>query len=288
MKIKLKYEHSSVCFSTVGDYIVFTGLDGKSIHYSQHGALVSLISSFARYRCYADTEEDLQCKSRADGILAICMTMNYQYISHTDECYSLTFCHAFPLFELESVQKSMIYNIDLMIRTGSLVFKPNRELVSFNTADKREELNRFLDKNRRRIERCRELTITSHHQTERIFTHWADFYKARFDRQYTEDEINAFTVVFENETFIVNDYHYHNISVASNLIYVDKKHKICYDVLAPWNLSYKKLGMGIYSILYCVKYACESGYNYSLCYGNFPYKLDLLEPFFSRITHVRK
>ena len=289
MKICLKYKQNGICFYTKEDQIIFRGQDGeKSFHYLQEDALTNLISSFAGYQCYVETEDDLWCKSCADGILAICISKINPYIFYANECYSLTFSHAFPLFELESVQRNIILNIDLMVRTDSLIFKSNHELVLFYTADNREELNRLMLKNKRRIKRGKELKIVSHNKIERIFTQWTDFYKSRFDRQYTEDEIQAFTVVFGNETFIINDYLYYNVLVASNLLYIDKKHKIIFDVLAPWNLAYKKMGMGIYSILYSVKYACENGYNYSLCYGNFLYKLNLLEPFFSRIDQVIK
>lgn len=283
MKIRIEKDKRVVLLSTVGETIFGEEVSQVfSCHFTNYALLMKYITPFTRDNSSICALEEPLCRSCADAILALCLNACCPYIRYKGRLYDLTFCHGFPLYELSSVRKKLIDNIELMVESGSLVYKLHTDLVSFNIAGKSEALEQFLIKNRRRIQKCENIKVYCHQNVEHIFIKWQMFYNNRFSRIYSQKEIQAFSQVMDGEQFHVNDYFYDGHPIASNLIYTDRVHRIQYDILAPWDQAYKKLGIGIYSIIYSVEQAFLNQYDYSLCYGNYPYKLDLLCPFFQR------
>lgn len=283
MNIRIENEKRVAFISTAEERIfVKETHQDFSCRFTDYTLLIKYFAPFAGGNSSIYSLEEPVCQSCADGILALCLNYCCPYVLYQGHLYDLTFCHGFPLYELDFVQKKLIRHIELMMESRSLVYKLHTDLVSFHTDGQLEALDQFLVTNRRRIRNCKTLEVYCHGNVEHIFTKWETFYKVRFDRIYSPNEILAFSRAMEGEQYHVNDFIYNGKPVASNLIYTDEKHRIQYDLLAPWDLAYQKLGLGIYSIIYSVKQACLNNYDYSLCYGNYPYKLDLLSPFFQR------
>lgn len=223
----------------------------------------------------------LNCETKADYALALLINNYFSkvYDNSFMESYDLTFCYAFPLYEQTTIKSKIIKNLDIINKVKFLVYQNTNEYMLYKVIGKDKELHNLLFHYRNIMKKCNCINVKKSYKIENIFNNWKDFYMNRFGKKYTEDEVNAFLCILNEEDYYINDYYVDDYIVCSNLIYHDNVHKIIYDILAPWDLSYKKMSLGIYSILFTVKQAVNFKCDYSLCYGNLEYKNELFKHF---------
>jgi len=65
--------------------------------------------------------------------------------------------------------------------------------------------------------------------------------------------------------------------VGYSVILLDDDNRVLYDMLCPWDMSQKEYNLGKWVAIKNIELAYQKKYAYSLCYGRFPYKDEIIQ-----------
>lgn len=265
------------------DIVFFHHEQSLKYHFSQHENISTEIKLIHQKARHVVSTHDLTCNTNAYAVLSLILNKYYQYIESPDgELYDLTFGYAFPLFHKNKIHEYIFSDISVYTKHKLLVYQQRKALTSYVVAGRQEALTDFFIHNKRRWKKCSDIWVKRDENVEHIFTQWFSFYQDRFDRTYLEEEIKAFSsaVCCNSADTYLNKFYLGHRLVAANLVFHDRKERVFYDILAPWDTKLSSYGLGIYTIMFTVRQAFENNSDYSLCYGRIPYKMQLMNPFF--------
>ncbi|MEK3661917.1 hypothetical protein BSK49_10780 [Paenibacillus odorifer] len=221
--------------------------------------------------------------SLTDGILCLYTTyFSRSIFDSLGNSIDITFAHAFPLSLASQFRDSMMKILDEVIQLKQLVLIPSSELVLVDTKNCEKNLEILNKKYNKLLKKNDGLVVKLTRDLPHLFDDWKLFCNDRFDEDVDNILIDIFKKIYIEEEVTVKEFWLGDECMCRCLLYYDHKNKIVFDIIAPWNMKYKKNRPGIYSLLINIIEATSIEYKYCLCYGEFPYKQKILE-YFPRI-----
>lgn len=208
--------------------------------------------------------------------LFTCSRLEVQFIdSGSGEYLDLTLDYMFPL-GINDEQKNdfIIENFLSIINYKMLRLVPKSELILYDTKkqlDTPKLINKYgylLRKNRR--------IINLVYSTKFDFLRWKKYCEERFIETIPLEKIEILKKLSEAINTRCITLVIENNIVAQGLVYICNNDSTLYFLDFWWDTSYRKFSLGIYVYLETIMWTKDRNLNFSFCYGNQKYKVDLL------------
>ena len=208
-------------------------------------------------------------------VLYILMLLNCKTILDGKE-YELSFAYAVPLNRDNYLKKFVLDNLRFCLKAKQIVFLPAETLYLFNTIPQKGLL-RIIHDERRTIRRNVLTSIEEVDFSSDFFDFWKDYDRVRFNEIQSREFQEFFKYAYDTDFFHLFKYTVDDHLIAYNVCYYSENQKVIYDVLFPWKEYYKAYRIGIYSMIINLQRASKIGWGYSICYGKYKYKNDILD-----------
>jgi hypothetical protein len=230
-------------------------------------------------KIYIDSTE---IKTVEDGILLLYSTYFSEHIYNLiGEELDVAFAHAFPISLFPHARANIIPRLEEIILLHQLVILPSKEFVLANTSALKNlkdlKAKQIYRHHKKLFKKNSDLVITSTRDLTTVFKDWNSFCVSRFGAGADKKLLDFFQSYYTVHDCLVKEFWWGEQCICRNLLLYDNDNRTIYDVLAPWNQLYKNRRLGIFSGVINLLEAIESEYKYSLCYGNFLYKMEILK-----------
>lgn len=232
-----------------------------------------------------DTEEDVAAlgpavdvcphpaATRGHALLLVYLASRWPQIHcHTAGPLHVTLAYALPL-ALDSAWRSWTEgHLELLVAGRQIVPVPAYELVAVNPvqADPRQH--------RRLLRSHSSTTVREHRDVDGFLDDWSRFSVWRHHRPVPAGERRALRAMLTLGGMAVRDFVHETGTVARALVCEHEQCRVLFDLMATWPPEHAKLRPGIYSGLWNLLDARRRGLRFSFCYGQFPYKDEIVGP----------
>ncbi len=190
--------------------------------------------------------------------------------SRTLRPYHLTLAYALPL-ALDSDWRSWAEeNSELLIRGGQLVPVPAADLVAIRPQ------RACAARHHRLLRRHADTKVIEHRDHADFLHHWSVFTRWRYDSPVTERERAALHAILEASGCVVREFVHQHEVIARSVVCLHPASRILFDLMATWHPRHARLRPGVYSAVHNLIDTAHRGFLFSLCYGQFPYKDDIV------------
>lgn len=215
-------------------------------------------------------------KTKMETMVLLALTkLNNHFVVENEE-YELSFAYAVPLNRDLFLLGYVIDNLEYCLDNNQVVLLTSKSLYLYETINL-EAFNKILNREKRTIRRNTHVRIQEVSFTDSFFDFWKKYDLARFNEKHSDDFMMFFKKVYDLDPFKLFAYYSHEKIVAYNVCYYSETQKVIYDVLFPWIFDNSVCRIGIYSIINNLSIAVKMGWGYSICYGIFDYKTQLLK-----------
>lgn len=219
---------------------------------------------------------DFEQNSDANIIVLFVLTLLNNTFIYNEKDYELTFAYAVPLNKERYLCNFALSIFEKCIGNGQLVFLPADTLCIQKKISKEKYL-KLCHFERKTISRNEKIIVKEVPFTDDFFEYWKNYELQRFGEIQEKSIRDFFMEVYSDLHFKLYKYSFNGETVAYNVCYYSDEQKVLYDVLFPWNDKMNVYRIGIFSILINVKRALDLKWGYSLCYGIFDYKTEILK-----------
>lgn len=219
---------------------------------------------------------DFEQNSDANIIVLFVLTLLNNTFIYNEKVYELTFAYAVPLNKERYLCDLTLSIFEKCIRNGQLVFLPADTLCIQKKISKEKYLG-LCHFERKTISRNEKTSVKEVPFTDDFFEYWKNYELRRFGEIQEKSIRDFFMKVYSDLHFKLYKYSLNEETVAYNVCYYSDEQKVLYDVLFPWDDKMNVYRIGIFSILVNVKRALDLKWGYSLCYGIFDYKTEILK-----------
>lgn len=192
--------------------------------------------------------------------------------------YDLVFAYAINVQDSPIIQNFVSCNWNAVLSTNNLVLLKHSDLIYVEKEGLTTSyLLNIQSKEKRTIKRNTTTYISEKPFTEEFWQFWCDYSFKRFGDSLSMSKIDMFKLFFSQTNQVkLLCYEIENATVAYNVLFFEEDTKILHDMLFPWRSEYSHYRLGIYSIINNLQFAYKCGFSYSLCYGNYSYKRNVL------------
>jgi hypothetical protein len=190
--------------------------------------------------------------------------------------YHVVFAHAFPLSVVPSILLKVADLLSEVVDNKQLLLLDSQQLILVETTGSNVSLSEITKKHSRLIQINKDLKVTYHTNIKSVLSNWSDFCVNRFGEKPSETVLQLFSKIYTDSNFLVKEFWLNQECLAQSLIYKDVQYGILYDLLAPWKLESRSRRLGIFSGVHNLIEAYNLKLKYCMCYGDFPYKHEIL------------
>ncbi|MFM7363347.1 MAG: hypothetical protein ACKO11_02340 [Cuspidothrix sp.] len=221
---------------------------------------------------------DQSIKSYGDALIALYLAcFKTELISEFGNLvYHVVFAHALPISIVPSILLKIANLLSEVVDNKQLLLLDPGKLILVETVGSSISLSDITKKHSRLLEKNADLKVIYHTNIKSILLNWSDFCVTRFGEKPSETMLQLFSKIYIDNNFLVKEFWLHQECVAQSLIYKDTQYGIFYDLLAPWKLEYRSRRLGIFSGIHNLIEAYNLKLKYCMCYGDFPYKHEIL------------
>jgi hypothetical protein len=189
---------------------------------------------------------------------------------HTFRQHHLTLAYALPLALDAGWRDWAEQHADLLVRSKQLVPVPATDLVAVEPDSVR------IRRHRRLLRRHADTHVKEHHDLADFLGHWSAFTHWRYNYLLPDHERAALLAVLQASGCTVREFIHNGEVVARSVLCAHTASRTVFDVMATWHPRHARLRPGIYSAVHNLLEAADSDFRFSLCYGQFPYKDDIV------------
>lgn len=213
-------------------------------------------------------------RQRGEGLLLLALSAVWSELT-SDRGHGrlhATLGYALPL-ALDPVWRRFAErNLDLLIRGRQLVTVPADDLVAVHPTGS------ALRKHLRLLRRHTSTTMREHRDLDAFLDAWSAFTTWRYARPLPTVEREALRAVLDASGCTVRDFIHHQEAIARSLVCLQPDTGVAFDLMTAWQPRHAGLRPGIFSAVHNMNDAVQRGMAFSLCYGQFPYKDEILGP----------
>lgn len=241
---------------------------------------ISIIDIFDRISRPIDTGNNLIIteygKSNNEILLLLALTQmkNRFFIDHEE--YELSFAYAVPLNKDSYLMDFVLSNLEYCLKNNQIVLLPSNSLFLYESIDQ-TAFDAICHKERKTIRRNEHIEIKEADFSEDFFAFWKEYDLVRFNENQSQEFVDFFKTVYALKSFKLYAYYSNQRVVAYNVCYFSETQKVLYDVLFPWLPEKSIYRIGIFSVIENLAKALKMDWGYSICYGIFEYKTQLLK-----------
>lgn len=202
-------------------------------------------------------------------------------IKFKGEPWDLVLAYAIKINCSPTIQEFIRRNWSECIRTKNLVLLKADSLNIIKREDINvSSINRMVRAEKRTLLRNRSTNIERVEFCDEFWEFWESYNLKRFGSRLTEESLFFFHMFYgTNEKIRLYRYSMDGNTTAYNVLFVDDHDRTVHDMLFLWSMDFSRLRLGVFSIIRNFELAFNLGYSYSLCYGNFEYKRDIMRWF---------
>jgi hypothetical protein len=207
----------------------------------------------------------------AHAVLLLFLASHWAEIRQNDgAAYHLTLSYALPLALHRGWREwAELHAADLVV-AEQLVAVSSANLVAVQPDP------HAMSRHRRLLRSHKETTVHEHDDLATYLDDWSHFNTVRYGRVVPANEYSALYGVLSMSHCRVRDFAHAGTLIGRTIVCWHKPGNVLFDVMATWNPDAARLRPGIYSGVYNLLDAHGRGARYSLCYGQFPYKNDIV------------
>lgn len=212
------------------------------------------------------------------GVLLLAVANHWPEIECADrERYHLTLAYALPLALDTHWRLWSEKHMEELIDSTQLVAVPATDFVVVQPC---QDLAR---NHRRLLDIHAETTVTEHRNIEAYLGDWCRFSKSRYGYSVPENERSLLNHLLLMSGCCIRDVINGGEIIGRSVVCRHLPSRTMFDLMATWRAGAGRLRPGIFSGVYNVLDALDRRLRYSLCYGQFPYKDEIVGPS-SRLT----
>jgi hypothetical protein len=210
--------------------------------------------------------------SGGDALLLLALSSQWPEFTADESPHHLTLAYALPLaLDIAWWEWAARRSSDL-VRGRQLVTVPAANLVAVEPAGDLERRHRRLLK-----QHAVAGTVMHEHGDHAAFLlRWSAFSQRRYEGTPTRDEQEALGAVLAMSGCTVREFISDGEVIARSVVCRHDPSRTIFDLIATWEPQHARYRPGIYSGVYNLLDAARQGYRYSLCYGQFAYKDDIV------------
>ncbi|MBI3687496.1 MAG: GNAT family N-acetyltransferase [Actinobacteria bacterium] len=215
--------------------------------------------------------------SRGDALLLLALADRWPYLSQTDDVryyrqYHLTLAYALPVALDPRWRAWAAERADLLVRGRQLVAVPATDLVAVVP-------NPDTDRRHRRLLRKHgETEVREHADHGDFLHHWSTFTTWRYGRSLPDHERDALRELMAMSGCVVREFTRSGEVIARSVVCLHERRRVSFDLMATWHPRHAALRPGIFSAVHNLTDALHRRMRFSLCYGQFPYKDEIVGP----------
>lgn len=209
---------------------------------------------------------------RPHAILLLFLAAHWPEISHpSGNAYHLTLSYALPLALDQGWRYWAEEHAEHLIATHQLAAVPAADLVAVRPNSDAEH------RHRRLLRAHHETSAREHHDLDSFLSDWSHFSAARYGHTLPDDERFALHGLLSMSNCAVRDFTQANRIIGRSLVCWHQPSNTLFDLMATWSPHAARLRPGIYSGVYNLLDAQHNRARFSLCYGQFSYKDEIVE-----------
>lgn len=210
--------------------------------------------------------------SDGDALLLLALSPQWPEFTADESPHHLTLAYALPLaLDIAWWEWAARHSGDL-VRGRQLVTVPAANLVAVEPAGDLERRHRRLLKQHA----VAGTAVHEHGDHAAFLSHWSAFSQRRYEGLPTHDEREALGTVLTMSGCTVREYISQGEVIARSVVCRHDPSRTIFDLMATWEPQHARYRPGIYSGVHNILDAARLGYRYSLCYGQFAYKDDIV------------
>jgi hypothetical protein len=210
--------------------------------------------------------------SDGDALLLLALSSRWPEFAADGSPHHLTLAYALPLALDIAWREWADHHSSDLVRGRQLVTVPAANLVAVEPAAD-------LERRHRRLLRQHAVAGTAVHECgdhAAFLSHWSAFSQRRYEGAPTRDEQEALGAVLTMSDCTVREFISHGEVIARSVVCRHDPSRTIFDLMATWEPQHAQYRPGIYSGVHNILDAARQGYRYSLCYGQFAYKDDII------------
>lgn len=226
-------------------------------------AAAPCVPAFDRRRCP---------ESFGDALLLLAVSARWPEFTADNSPYHLTLAYALPLALDTAWQDWAGRHADVLVRGRQLAGVPASHLVAVEPAED-------LERRHRRLLRQHAATgtgVREHADRAGFLSHWSAFSQRRYGAALTGDEREALGAVLAMSGCTIREFACRGEVIARTVVCRHEPSRTIFDLMATWEPQHARHRPGVYSGVCNILDAARKGYRYSLCYGQFAYKDDIV------------
>lgn len=208
---------------------------------------------------------------REHAVLLLFLAAHWSELyQHDGLKYHLTLSYALPLALDKSWQVWVEQHAELLLDAGQLVAVPAANLLAVQP-------DIDISRHHRRLLRPHTLTVVQEHRDiARYLDDWSRFSIRRYGVAIPDSELEALRAVLAMSNCVVRNFVHRDSLIGCSVVCWHARCNIWFDLMATWESEAARLRPGIYSGVYNMLDAQKRGARYSLCYGQFSYKEEIV------------
>jgi hypothetical protein len=210
--------------------------------------------------------------SGGDALLLLALSARWPEFTVDESRYHLTLAYALPLALDRAWREWAGREADGLVRGRQLVAVPASHLVAVEPAGNLERRHRRL----LRQHAASGTRVREHEDHGAFLSHWSAFSQRRYDTALTQDEREALRTVLAMSGCTVREFTCRGEVIARSVVCRHEPSRTIFDLMATWEPRHARYRPGVYSGVCNILDAARQGCRYSLCYGQFAYKDDIV------------
>lgn len=210
-----------------------------------------------------------------DALLLIALSARWPFLAETTDLCSfrqhhLTLAYALPLALDARWRAWAADHAELLIRGRQLVAVPASDLVAVAPDGQAGPRHRRLLRRHARTE------VTQHGDHARFLDQWSAFTTWRYGRPLPAEERAALHALLAMSGCVVREFAHAGETIAHCVVCLHDARRVAFDLMAAWHPRHARLRPGIFSAVHNLTDATQRAWRFSLCYGQFPYKDEIV------------
>lgn len=192
-------------------------------------------------------------------------------VADEEQSYHVTLAYALPLALDVSWREWAACYSDVLVHGRQVVAVPASNLVA---VDPSEDVPR---RHRRLLRQHEDTTVREHADYSDFLAHWSTFTQRRYGNSPTSEEQTALGAILAMSRCTVREFTSSGDVIARSVVCVHDPSRTLFDLMATWEPRHASRRPGIYSAVHNLIDAANRKYRYSMCYGQFAYKDEILK-----------
>lgn len=210
--------------------------------------------------------------SGGDALLLVALSARWPEFTVDGSPYHLTASYALPLALDTAWREWADRHADSLVRGRQLVAVPASHLVAVEPSVNLEQRHRRL----LRQHAAAGTRVREHEDYVAFLSHWSAFSQRRYETVLTHDEREALQAVLVMSGCTIREYICRGDVIARSVVCRHEPSRTIFDLMATWEPQHARYRPGVYSGVCNILGAARQGHRYSLCYGQFAYKDEIV------------